>query len=202
VHWRLAKKSWTRLLCPDGKTVATAGKGDQFSLKIWDVASGKILKELKNAQAPIGSLEYDDPGQWLVAVDNSGVLRVFNSVGWEPTLTLNNTRASTMSQDRKTLVTVDEKGTCNVDLLVLDKGSQLPAGQERAFASCSTSQAIGLRNISTRACELFKRARATQYWNARTFSLRILRSPLALEHRTESGLPNITNVQWHGGCVA
>jgi len=96
-------------ISPDGKTVATAGKEDQFSLKIWDVASGKVLKELKKAQAPIGSLEYDDTGQWLVAVDNSGVLRVFNSAVWEPTLTLSNIRASTMSQDRKTLVTVDEK---------------------------------------------------------------------------------------------
>jgi WD40 repeat protein len=96
-------------ISPDGKTVATAGKEDQFSLKIWDVASGKVLKELKKAQAPIGSLEYDDTGQWLVAVDNSGVLRVFNSAVWEPTLTLSNIRASTMSQDRKTLVTVNEK---------------------------------------------------------------------------------------------
>lgn len=96
-------------ISPDGKTLATAGKGDQLSLKIWDVATGKILKELQNAQAPIGSLEYDETGQWLVAVDNSGVLRVFNSASWEPRLTLNNIRASTMSQDRKTLVTVDEK---------------------------------------------------------------------------------------------
>src|SRR6266850_22857 len=30
-------------ISPDGKTVATAGKGDQFSLKIWDVASCKLL---------------------------------------------------------------------------------------------------------------------------------------------------------------
>lgn len=99
----------TVAISPDGKTVATAGKGGQLSLKIWDVATGKILKELQNAQAPIGSLEYDETGQWLVAVDNSGVLRVFNSASWEPTLTLNNIRASTMSQDRKTLVTADEK---------------------------------------------------------------------------------------------
>ena len=96
-------------ISPDGKTVATGGKGDQLSVKIWDVATGKILKELKNSQAPISSLDYDETGKWLVVVDNNGVLRVFNSAGWEPTLTLNNIRASTMSQDRKRLVTVDEK---------------------------------------------------------------------------------------------
>ncbi len=94
---------------PDGKTIATGGKGDEFSIKIWDLATGKILKELRNNRAPIVSLEYDDTGQWLVVVDNAGVLRVFNTASWEPTLTLNNVRAATMSQDRKTLVTADEK---------------------------------------------------------------------------------------------
>jgi WD40 repeat protein len=94
---------------PDGKTVTTGGKGDDFSVKIWDVATGKILKELRNNRAPIISLEYDDTGQWLVIADNAGVLRAFNISGWEPPFTLNGVRAARMSQDRKSLVTVDEK---------------------------------------------------------------------------------------------
>jgi WD40 repeat protein len=96
-------------ISPDGKALASGGKGDQLSLKIWDVATGNILKELKNSQAPIGSLEYDETGQSLIVIDNAGILRVLNSSSWEPTLTLNSVRAATMSQDRKTLVTVDEK---------------------------------------------------------------------------------------------
>lgn len=96
-------------ISPDGKIVATGGKGDQFSVKIWDVATGKLLKELKNSQAPIGNLDYDETGQSLVIVDNAGILRVLSAASWEPAFTLNNIRAATMSQDRKTLVTADEK---------------------------------------------------------------------------------------------
>jgi hypothetical protein len=41
--------------------------------------------------------------------DKAGVLRAFNVSGWEPGLTLKGVRAARMSQDRKILVTVDEK---------------------------------------------------------------------------------------------
>jgi len=121
VIWNVPEKKFLRALetnqgivdavamSPDGKTVSTGGKGDDFSIKIWDVAAGKILKELRNNRAPIISLEYDDTGQWLVVADNAGVLRSFNVAGWEPSFTLNGVRAARMSQDRKTLVTVDEK---------------------------------------------------------------------------------------------
>jgi WD40 repeat protein len=121
VIWNVAKKKFLRALetsqgivdavavSPDGKTVTTSGKGDDFSVKTWDVATGKILKELRNNQAPILTLEYDDTGQSLVVSDNAGVVRAFNVSGWEPSFTLNGVHAPMMAQDRKSLVTVDEK---------------------------------------------------------------------------------------------
>jgi WD40 repeat protein len=78
VIWSAPEKKFLRVLetsqgiidavavSPDGKIVAAAGKGDEFSIKIWDVVTGKILKDLRNNQASIVSLESDDTGQWLV----------------------------------------------------------------------------------------------------------------------------------------
>lgn len=121
VIWNTTEKKFLRALetgqgivdavavSPDGKMVATGGRGGEFSVKIWDVATGQVLKELGNGNSSITALVYEATGRSLIVRYNAGLLRVFTVATWEPALTIENLRAASLSQDGKTLLTADDQ---------------------------------------------------------------------------------------------
>lgn len=96
-------------LSPDGKTLATGGDQDESSVKLWDVASGKLIKRLDLGGGNIAWLEINHSGRWMVVKHNGGSLAVVEIDTGKPVLTLQDGLAARFSADGTTLIEEDKK---------------------------------------------------------------------------------------------
>jgi len=96
-------------ISPDTKVVATAGKSDDFSLKIWEVATGKVLKTLKEDSDFVHTLCFDSKGVWLAVSDNSGKVIVLDVATLTPAFMQTAGYFAGFSQDGSSFVTASPK---------------------------------------------------------------------------------------------
>jgi WD40 repeat protein len=65
---------------PDGKMVATGGGGADQTVRLWDAANGKEIRQFKNNQGAVGSLAFTPEGTKIVCLQQNSVLTTFEAV--------------------------------------------------------------------------------------------------------------------------
>lgn len=96
-------------LSADGKTVATGGSGDNYSVKIWGTSGGDLLWTFTEPRTPIQKLLFDVDGKWLIVEDTSSGVFIVNTGDHKTGVKLPTIHAVCMSHDGRTLVTTDGK---------------------------------------------------------------------------------------------
>jgi WD40 repeat protein len=69
--------AWSVAFAPDGKTLATGG--DRGELFLWDVGTGKELRQCRGHQSVVASVAFSPDGRALVSGGHDGTVRL-----WEP----------------------------------------------------------------------------------------------------------------------
>jgi WD40 repeat protein len=113
----------------DGTALATGGSTDKFSIKIWNVSSGKLMKTVKLGVSPVKDLTFDPSGKWLAAVHNEGSAYVFDSATATPVLQLKKTHCIRFSKDGNTLFTGDTEGFATWNTVNWAKDHSVPRWQ-------------------------------------------------------------------------
>lgn len=60
---------------PDGRTFVT---GCQATLRLWETASGSLVREFSGAENPVNNVAFSPDGAALTAVDGAGMLKVWS----------------------------------------------------------------------------------------------------------------------------
>jgi WD40 repeat protein len=95
-------------LSPDGQSVATAGEGDNFSLKLWHIPDGKLIKTYGNSVGYIHSIAFGAKGEWIVFSENGGSTQVLEVASGKTLLELKETFSPVLSPDTTLLMTVNK----------------------------------------------------------------------------------------------
>ena len=95
-------------LSPDEQFLATAGEGDQFSIKLWHLPDCKLAKTYRIAHGFVHSLAFGPMSSWLVAADNAATIYVLNASTGDQILELKGMLDPLLSQDGVTLMTTNE----------------------------------------------------------------------------------------------
>jgi WD40 repeat protein len=95
-------------ISPDGQTVATAGEGDQFSLKLWRLPDGQLTKSYHLSEGYVRSAEFGPDGTWLVFSDNTVTTRVLDLTTGKQLLELKETHSPILSPDATILMVVSK----------------------------------------------------------------------------------------------
>ena len=93
-------------ISPDGQTIATAGEGDQFSLKLWRLPDGQPMNNYHLSEGYIRSMEFGLDGTWLVFSDNTATTRVLDLTTGKLLLDLRETHSPILSPDATILMVV------------------------------------------------------------------------------------------------
>lgn len=72
-----AKEVRTIAISPDGKQIATAG--DDRIIRLWDVASLKLMRELRGHSAPVYGLAFSIDGALLASASLDGTVRIWSA---------------------------------------------------------------------------------------------------------------------------
>jgi WD40 repeat protein len=86
-------------ISPDGQVLATAGEGDQFSLKLWHLPDGRLLKTYNSFSGYIHSLAFGPNGTWLVLSDNTASTQALDVTTGKQLLELKETHSPVLSPD-------------------------------------------------------------------------------------------------------
>lgn len=95
-------------LSPDGQLMATAGESDRFSLKLWHLPDGKLVKSYSSFGGHVHSLAFGSSGTWLVISDNTATTQVLDLTTGKQLLELKQMYAPLLSPDGETLMTVSK----------------------------------------------------------------------------------------------
>jgi WD40 repeat protein len=96
-------------LSADGQLLATAGEGDQFSLKLWHLPDGKLVRRYANFNGYIHSAAFSPTGSWIVASDNAGVTHVLDSASDKQIAELKESYSPVLSSQGDILMTVGKE---------------------------------------------------------------------------------------------
>lgn len=117
-------------LSADGKTLATGGDKDDSSVKLWDVASGKLVQRLQLGGGYVAALIMDRSGRWLIVKHNGGQLIIVETATGKPVLTLQDGLAARFSTDGAALIAQDKQGIGTWETASWSKKATLPQPQE------------------------------------------------------------------------
>jgi WD40 repeat protein len=95
-------------ISPDGQTIATAGEGDQFSLKLWHLPDGQLTKRYTSFGGYILSAAFGPNGTWMVFSDNTSTTRVLDLTTGKQLLELKETHSPILSPDAIILMVVSK----------------------------------------------------------------------------------------------
>jgi WD40 repeat protein len=95
-------------ISPDGETLATAGEGDNFKLKLWHLPDGKLIKTYASSAGYIHSISFGPKGEWLVFSENGGSTKVLELASGKTLLELKETFSPVLSPDTAVLMTVNK----------------------------------------------------------------------------------------------
>lgn len=94
----------------DGTILATGGNGDKFSVKLWGVSSGKLIKTIKVGLDFVTDLRFDRSGKWLSVTYNQGRAYVFDTVTLSPVLQLKDTQVIRFLENGSLLLSEGSEG--------------------------------------------------------------------------------------------
>ncbi len=63
-------------ISPDGQMLATAGQGDNFSLKLWHIPDGKLIRTYNLFNSYLHTVSFSPDGTWMVVADNASTTHV------------------------------------------------------------------------------------------------------------------------------
>lgn len=95
-------------ISPDGRVLATAGEGDQLSLKLWQLPDGQLLKRYTSFGGYVGSIAFGPDGSWLVVSDNADRTQVLDALTGKQLLDEKETHSPVLSPDGAILMTVNQ----------------------------------------------------------------------------------------------
>lgn len=106
---------WSVAYSPDGKMIATGHSEDDDSIKLWDAATGGLIKVLKGAGALPWSIAFSPDGAKLAGAFNDRVARLWNVASGRESLVLSGHRSRVtsiaFSPDGKTIATGSDDET-------------------------------------------------------------------------------------------
>lgn len=106
---------WAVAYSPDGKMIATGHSEDDDSVKLWDAATGGLIKVLKGANALPWSIAFSPEGAKLAGAFNDRVARVWDVASGRESLVLSGHRSRVtsvaFSPDGKTIATGSDDET-------------------------------------------------------------------------------------------
>jgi len=149
---------------PDGKTFASGGDDRDPSIRIWDVATGKEVRQYKGHTARIVSLSYLAGGEKLASVCSDGAFCIWDVATGRELRTVHIGKrlvCAALARDGGSLITVDDDGTIHVSDLATGKETA-SLGEHQAkgtrvvlcpdgshFATCGTGDVIVVWDIRT-----------------------------------------------------
>jgi WD40 repeat protein len=95
-------------ISPDGQVIATAGEGDQFSLKLWHLPDGQLIKRYDSFEGYIRSVAFGPSAAWIVFSDSTTTTRVLNVATGKQLLELKETYSPILSPDATLLMVVSK----------------------------------------------------------------------------------------------
>jgi WD40 repeat protein len=89
---------WKALYSPDGKNIAAVtGVVRNYTITIWDAASGRILRTLTGGhRAWITSISYSPDGRFLVSASEDGTIKIWDAAAGEEVQTLSGNGAEVL----------------------------------------------------------------------------------------------------------
>ena len=97
-------------ISPDGQSIATAGEGDEFSLKLWRLPEGELIKSYYVSKGYVRSAAFGPNSTWLVFSDNTAATRALDLTTGKQLLELKEMYAPILSPDAKILMVVSKTG--------------------------------------------------------------------------------------------
>jgi WD40 repeat protein len=95
-------------ISPDGQTMATAGEGDRFSLKLWRLPDGQLIKSYNAFGGYIRTAAFGPNAGWIVLSDNTATTRVLDLTTGKQLLELRETHSPVLSPDATVLMVVNK----------------------------------------------------------------------------------------------
>jgi len=95
-------------LSADGQMMATGGDGDRFSLKLWHLPDGKLVRTYNYFNGYVRSAAFNPVGTWIVVSDNAGVTHVLDVATDKQLTELKDMYAPLLSPQGDVLMTVSK----------------------------------------------------------------------------------------------
>ena len=95
-------------ISPNGETLATAGEGDNFKLKLWHIPDGKLTRTYDSSTGFIHSIAFGPTGEWIAFAENGGTTRVIDLATGKVLLELKETSFPVLSTDGTILMTANK----------------------------------------------------------------------------------------------
>jgi WD40 repeat protein len=95
-------------LSSDGQLMATGGEDDGFSIKLWHLPDGNLIRTYNYFNGYAHNLVFGADGTWIVGSDNASVTHVLDSTANKQLLELKNQFSSVLSPAGDILMTVDK----------------------------------------------------------------------------------------------
>lgn len=95
-------------ISPDGQTIATAGEGDQSSLKLWHLPDGQLIKRYDSFGGYILQAAVGPNATWMVFSDNTSTTRILDLTTGKQLLELKETHSPILSPDAIILMVVSK----------------------------------------------------------------------------------------------
>jgi WD40 repeat protein/predicted Ser/Thr protein kinase len=162
----------TMAFSPDGSRLVSAR---QDRLQVWEVATGRRLREIQVPAPNILAVEFRPDGATLAALDGSGGATVFNAETGVVVARLrlgasHDTKVLAYSPDGRWLAgaSTDDKTVCLIDAHTYEPSAQFPGHEgviravtfspdSRRLASCSSDHTVRLWQIDDGACQVLPR---------------------------------------------
>jgi len=95
-------------LSADGQLMATGGEGDRFSLKLWHLPDGKLVRTYNYFNGCIRTAAFSPAGTWIVVSDNAAVTHVLDTTTGKQFTELKDMHSPVLSPQGDILMTVSQ----------------------------------------------------------------------------------------------
>ena len=132
-------------ISPDGKIIASGG--DDKTIKLWDLTTGKILRTLKGHRDSIRAIAFSPDGQLLVSGGNDCTLKIWQVAKRQKPLTLKGhygfVNSVAISPDGQILASTSEGETAELKLWLLPDGDEIKYSGTVYCVSCVAFSPLG-----------------------------------------------------------
>jgi len=95
-------------ISPDGQIMATAGDGDESSIKFWRLPDGHLINRYTFGGGPLRAVVFGSLATWVVFSDNTATTRVLDPTTGKLLLELKETHSPVLSPDATVLMAVNK----------------------------------------------------------------------------------------------